>query len=352
MQEVGGTNVLPLSGSGRADGAYVLLNPTQISPATEDLFHRVADGSIEKDPALLAEYSKFFDTLFRDKSQLGEADYCIASDGFFAALGIPLRSGRFFDNRDTIDAPHVAIISQSLALERWPHQDPLGQTLEFGNMDGDLRLLTVVGVVGDVRDRSLEAPARPVIYVNYRQRPQAADQFTLLMHTSGNPESINSAVRETLRALDPNIPPRFGSISQTFTESLGTRRFSLILVGIFSGTALLLAIAGIYGVTSYAVTQRTKEIGIRMALGATVKQVLVLVLGQGALTSVAGVVVGLLGSLVLTRWLRSQLFGVSPYDPVTLMGIVFLLSLVTLAACCIPARRATRVDPTIALRYE
>jgi putative ABC transport system permease protein len=152
--------------------------------------------------------------------------------------------------------------------------------------------------------------------------------------------------------LDPNIPPRFGSISQTFTESLGTRRFSLILVGIFSGTALLLAIAGIYGVTSYAVTQRTKEIGIRMALGATVKQVLVLVLGQGALTSVAGVVVGLLGSLVLTRWLRSQLFGVSPYDPVTLMGIVFLLSLVTLAACCIPARRATRVDPTIALRYE
>jgi len=352
VEEIGGTNVLPLSGTGRADGAYVLMNPAQISPMTQDLFRRIIGGSLQQDPVLLAEFSKFFDNIFKDKSHLGEADYCVASDRFFTALGIPLRSGRYFDARDTIDAPHVAIISQSLADEKWPNQDPLGHSLEFGNMDGDPRLLTVVGVVGDIRDRSLEAPARPAIYVNFRQRPQAAESFIIVMRASGKPESINSAAREILRALDPNIPPRFGSLSQTFAASVDARRFSLTLVGIFSGAALLLAIAGIYGVTSYSVTRRTREIGVRMALGATAREVLVLVLGQGALTSAAGIAIGIVGSLIMTRWLQSQLFGVSPADPATFIAVALLLTLVTLAACGIPARRATKVDPIIALRYE
>ena len=352
VKEVGGTNALPLTGTWPADGSYALLSPAQISPVTQDLIRRTVSGSLEKDPALLAEFSKFFDDLFKDKSHLGEADYSVASEGFFTSLGIPLRSGRYFDAHDTIDAPHVAIISQSLAEEKWPKQNPLGHTLEFGNMDGDPRLLTVVGVVGDIRDRTLEIPAGPIIYVNYRQRPEAAGRFILVMLASGQPEPVYAAAREILRTLDPDIPPRFGSLSQTFAASLGVRRFSLILVGIFSCVALMLGIAGIYGVTSYSVTQRIREIGVRMALGATAKEVLVLVLGHGALTSAAGIAIGILGSLALTRWLQSQLFEVSASDPATFIGVVFLLILVTLAACYIPARRATRVDPTIALRYE
>jgi putative ABC transport system permease protein len=352
VKEVGGTNVLPLTSAGRSDGSYVLMNSTQISPSTQDLIRRVVDGSLEKDPALLAEFTKFFNDIFTDKSHLGDADYCVASDGFFKSLNIPLLNGRYFDERDTIEAPQAAIISQSLAYEKWPNQNPLGQSIEFGNMDGDPRLLNVVGVVGDIRDRSLEIPARPVIYVSYRQRPQAAERFTIVMLASGQPDSIYSSAREILRTLDPDVPPRFGSLLRTYAASVGARRFSLILVGIFSGAALLLAIAGIYGVTSYSVTQRTREIGVRMALGARAGQVLVLVLGQAALTSAVGVAIGILGSLVLARWLQSQLFGVSPTDPATFIGVALLLTLVTLAACYIPARRATKVDPMIALRYE
>ena len=171
VQEVGGTNVLPLTEGGRADGAYVVMNPAQISPRTQDLIQRVVNGNLEKDPALLAEFSKFFDEIFKDQAHMGEADYCVASQGFFSTLGIPLLSGRLFDSRDTKDSQHVAVVSKSLADEKWPNQNPIGQTVEFGNMDGDPRLLTIVGVVGDMRDRSLESAPRPTIYVDYRQRP-------------------------------------------------------------------------------------------------------------------------------------------------------------------------------------
>ncbi len=352
VQKVGGTNVLPLSGDGRADGSYVIMNPEQLSPRMQDLIRRSTDGSLDKDPALLAEFSKFFEEIFKDKAHLGEADYCVATDSFFSSLGIPLLSGRFFDERDNLDSLPVAVVSHSLAQEKWPNQSPLGQTLEFGNMDGDARLLTVVGEVGDIRDHSLELPARPTIYVNYRQRPQTARDFTIVMLATGKPDSIYSAARGIVRELDPSAPPTFGSFSQTFAASLGARRFSLVLIGIFSMTALLLAIAGIYGVTSYSVAQRTREIGVRMALGATAKEVLIMVLGQGALIGAVGVAIGVVGSLVLTRWLQSQLFGVSATDPATFVGVALLLLLVTLAACWIPGRRATRVDPMVALRYE
>ena len=352
VQRIGGTNVLPLSNGGPADGTYVVMNPGQISPHMEDLIQRSAKGGLEKDPALMLEFTKFFDGIFRDRAHAGDADYCVASDDFFTALGIPLLSGRFFDERDTIDNQPVAIISWSLAKEKWPDQDPVGQALEFGNMDGDARLLTVVGVVDDIRDHSLESPVRPTIYVNYRQRPQAAQQFSIVMLTSGQPDSIYSAAREIVRELDPNVPPTFSSLSQTFAAALGGRRFSLVLIGVFSATALFLSIAGIYGVTSYSVVQRTREIGVRMALGANAREVLGMVLGEGTLTGVAGIAVGVLGSLILTRWLQSQLFGVTPTDPVTFIGVAILMLLVTLAACWIPGRRATRVDPMVALRYE
>jgi len=352
IEQVGGTNELPLSEGGYADGSYVLMNPGQISPRMQRLIQRSLAGNLDKDPVLLGEFTKFFDEIFRDQSHLGDADYSVASDGFFKTLGIPLLRGRLFDERDTMDAPHVALISQSLAQEKWPNEDPIGQTVEFGNMDGDLRLLTVVGVVGDVRDHRLEAAPRPTIYVNYRQRPQAAWHFNVVMLTARSPDSVFSAARGILRDLDPNVPPRFRTLSQVYSAALEARRFSLTLVGVFSVTALLLALAGIYGVISYSVAQRTREIGVRMALGATTREVLGMVLKQGAITGTIGIAVGILAALALTRWLQSQLFEVSATDPATFAGLALLLLVTALLACWIPGRRAAGVDPTEALRYE
>jgi predicted permease len=328
VREVGGVNGLPLT-TGLADGTYILMSPQEKTLTMEDL-----------------------DQLFHDSTRTGDADYCVASDGYFRVLGIPLRRGRLFDERDTMDAPHVALISESLAREKWPNMDPLGRTIEFGNMDGDLRFLTVVGVVGDVREDSLEARPRPTIYVNYRQRPQAALGFTLVLQTAAEPAVIFSAARKIVRGLDPNVPPSFSTFTDVFSASLKTRRFNLTLVGVFAATALLLAVAGIYGVMAYSVVRRTHEIGVRMALGADAPDVLRLVLSQGMLTTVVGVMIGVAGSLMLTRAMQSLLFGVSATDPVTLAGVALLLGSAALLASYVPARRATKVDPMVALRYE
>jgi putative ABC transport system permease protein len=352
VEHVGGTNELPLSGSGYADGSFVLLNPNQISPSDQELIHRSFTEDFQNNPALLAELTNFFENLVRDKSRLGYADYVVASEGFFETLDIPLLHGRLFDDRDSIDAPHVALISQSAANDRWPGQDPIGQSIEFGNMDGDLRLLTIVGVVGDVRDHSLEADSRPTVYVDYRQRPLGARRFTVVLRTSGRPDAVFTAARSILHDIDPHIPPRFRTLSQVYSESLDARRFSLTLVAIFSAVAFLLALAGIYGVISYSVAQRTREIGVRMALGASTREVLAMILKQGALTGGIGIFFGLLGALAITRWLQSQLFEISPTDPATLAIVSLVLLLVSLAACAIPGRRASRIDPVIALRCE
>lgn len=352
VEAAGATNAIPLSTQGPADGTFVVMNSSQISPQIQDLMHRSLDGTLESDPALMAEFTNFFDALFRDQTHLGDADYVIASDDYFPTLGIPLIRGRMFDARDTFDAPQSALISESLAREKWPNEDPLGHTIEFGNMDGDPRLLTIVGVVGNVRERNLEAIPRPTVYVNYKQRPQAAHMITVVMRTSGKPDAVITAARQIVRDLDPSVPPRFSALSSVYSDSLGTRRFSLTLVGIFSWVALSLAIAGIYGVTAYAVTQRTREIGVRMALGASTREVLNMIVLEGLATATVGVIAGVFGALVLTRWIHSLLYEMSPTDPVTFIGVSLLLSLVALVACYIPARRATRVDPMQALRYE
>ena len=352
VAEVGGTNNLPLASSFFANGSFALINPAQITPHFQELIQRSVGADLDKDPALYSELVTFFDGLFRDKSQQGYANYVVASSGYFPALNIPLRQGRLFDQRDTVDAPHTALINESLAKQTWPGQDPLGRTIEFGNMDNDLRLLTVVGVVGDIHDRSLETAPLPTVYVNYAQRPRVTWDFTVVLHTNGNPESVFTAARSTLRDLDPNVPPRFRTLSDVYSASLSARRFSLTLIGIFSFVALLLSLAGIYGVISYSVAQRTREIGVRMALGATTREVLALVLKQGIATGAIGVTAGLLLSVIVTRWLQSQLFQVSPTDPLTLAFVAAALLLVTAAACAIPARRASHVDPVVALRCE
>jgi hypothetical protein len=352
VEEVGGTSVLPLAAEFSPDGTYAMLNPQQISPHTQDLIRRSAKESLDSQPALVKEISEFFDAAFRNQTNTGGADYAVASEGYFKALRIRLISGRLFDDRDSFDASHVALISNSLAKEKWPNGGALGQTIEFGNMDGDLRLLTVIGVVGDVRESSVEAPPRPTIYVNYRQRPQATRHFTVVLQTGADTHSVTTAAREILRDFDPNVPPIFRTFPQIFSAAFETRRFSLTLVAIFAGTALLLAMAGIYGVTAYSVARRTREIGVRIALGATRREVLLMILGDGAVTTTIGVSIGIVASLFVTRAMQSLLFGVSSADPITFAAITVVLVFVTLASCWIPARRATRIDPLVALRYE
>src|SRR5579864_4036343 len=327
--EVGGTAALPLS-EGPADGGYIALAPGQQPPHT------------------IEEY----ENLLHTSPHVGYANYCPASAGFFRALRIPLLQGRLFNEGDTMDAPQVALISESLARERWPNQDALGQTLEFGNMDGDFRPLTVVGVVGDVRADSLETVPAPTVYVFYRQRPQAAHDFTVVLRAAGEPTALISSAREVLRILDPTVPPQFGTFVGVVSASLQARRFNLELVGVFAGAALLLAVVGLYGVMAYSVTRRTGEIGVRLALGATRANILGLILSQGLRAALIGVGVGIACSFALSYTIRALLFGLSPADPLTLIGVSFLLVFVALLACWLPARRAARVDPMVALRYE
>jgi putative ABC transport system permease protein len=329
VQAVGGSDTLPLASDFLANGTFWVLHPGQEPKTLED-----------------------FVALSHNTAISGYADYSVASDDYFSVLGIPLVRGRFFARRDTINGPHVAVINQALARKRWPNEDPLGKTIEFGNMDNDPRLLTIVGIVGDARNRSLESRPSPTIYVNYRQRPQRASTLTVVMRSTAPPAGIISASREIVHSLDPNVPPQFQTFEEIFVSSLAGRRFNLTLVSAFAMTALLLAAVGIYGVMAYTVSRRTRELGVRMALGATTGDVLRLVLGQGMWTTAVGVLVGAAGTFALTRLMSSLLFGVSPFDPFTLAGVVVLLAGVSLLACWLPARKATRVDPLTALRYE
>lgn len=352
VESAGGVNALPLTDGGPANGTYAVVSEHQISPRIQSLIPKQLDGTLDVDPKASQDFQQFFEDLFHQPGATGDADYTVADEGFFETLRIPLLQGRLFDDRDAWGETSVAVVSKRLADERWPAGNAIGQTIEFGNMDGDPRLLTVVGVVGDVRARDLESKPRPVIYVNYRQRPRAAYTFTIVMRSAKAPETVIAAARQELQKLDPDLPPRFSTLSATYAESLGARRFSFTLVGLFSWTALLLAIGGIYGVTSYAVTQRTREIGVRMALGASRGAVLGMIVAQGARVAAVGVLLGLGGAMALSRWLASQLFGVSTTDPMTFAGLAALLLGIAVTACWIPARRAARVDPMIALRYE
>jgi predicted permease len=333
VRQVGATSDLPMTGW-----------------VSNGQFLQMTQKELPKLPTTLEELSRDFDNLFRQKERLGEADFCVATDGYFQALGIPLLRGRMFDERDGPDSPHAALISASLAPDRWPGQDPIGQTIEFGNMDGDLRLLTIVGIVGDVHDSGPDAPPQPTVYVNLFQRPEP--WMTLTMLNDADTQQVTSAARQILHQMNPDLPPRFRTFSQVYSESLGSRRFNLLLIGFFASIALLLATAGVFGVMAYSVSRRTREIGVRVALGARPRDVLAMVLSQGFRTVLIGVAIGVAGSLAVTRFLQSLLFGVSATDPITLGSMILLLVSAALLACYIPARRAAKVDPMVALRYE
>jgi putative ABC transport system permease protein len=326
VRTVGAASALPMDG-GLPDGMFVLMTQGEM-PATPD----------------------GLGPLFQQKERLGTADFCVATNGYFRVLGIPLVRGRFFDDRDGAASPHVAVITESLARERWPNQDPIGQTIQFGNMDGDIRLLTVVGIVGDTHVYGLDSPPRPTVYVNLFQRPRST--ITVAMLSDADTQSVASAARGILQELNPELPTRFRTLSQIYSASLASRRFNLVFIGFFGATALLLATAGVFGVMAYSVSRRTREIGVRVALGAVSGDVLRMILGQGLRTILIGVAIGIAGSLALTRTVESLLFGVTATDPLTFAGVTVLLVGAALLACYIPARRATMVDPMVALRDE
>jgi ABC-type antimicrobial peptide transport system permease subunit len=353
VSEAGGTNVLPLGNDYFPDGMFVELNPAQLSPKTKELIELSAHTDIGKmDQQTLQAMTDFMQSLFHDAAHGGYADHVVASEGYFHTLGIPLLRGRLFEAGDTEDTPHVAVISESLALTKWPGQDALGHTIEFGGMDGDLRLLTVVGVVGDVRQESLESQPRPTVYVNYRQRPMYNSDFTVVIRTAADPAATLAAARKIVNQLDPTLPPKMNTLAGVLSASLLTRRFNLILVGVFAASALVLAMVGIYGVMAYSVARRSREIGVRIALGATGGIVLRLVLRQALVTALVGVSAGLVGSLLLSRLMQSLLFETSPTDPLTFAGVVVLSITVAVLAAYAPARRAASIDPLEALRSE
>jgi putative ABC transport system permease protein len=277
------------------------------------------------------------------------------SDDYFQTMGIPLVSGRYFDARDTADSPPVVIVSEALARKYWPGEDPVGKRITFNRVPNtqDPLWREIVGVVGHVRNESLEGESRGQYYVPYAQRPNNTDLFLVVRTDAADPAALAPAVRGAVAGVDRDLPVyRVTTMEKLVAESLMQRRFAMFLFGVFAALALALAVVGLYGVMSYGVAQRTHEIGLRMALGAQSRDVLRMVVGQGMLLVAIGLGLGLVSALLLTRLMESLLFGVSAADPATYAGIALLLAAVAFLASYLPARRATKVDPMVALRYE
>jgi len=276
------------------------------------------------------------------------AAYYVATPGYFSALRIPLKRGRDFNEHDDAAAPPVAIISEGMARGFYPNEDPLGQRIQVGNGS---KPAEIVGIAGDVRDQALETAGRATVYEPAAQVPFQTMYFAV--RTQNEPETLISGVRSAIRALDAELPiDAIGTVDALVATSLSQRRFAMLLMAIFAGLALVLAMVGIYGVISYAVTQATQEIGIRMALGAQRSAVLRMVAGYAGVLVVSGLAIGIAAALAIGRLIASQLFEVKPTDPTTYAAVAITLLATGLLSCAIPAFRATRVDPLVALRNE
>ncbi|HEX5581012.1 MAG TPA: ABC transporter permease [Gemmatimonadaceae bacterium] len=272
--------------------------------------------------------------------------------GHFSVLRIPLRAGRVIEERDDAGTPAVAVVNEELVRRFFEGRDPIGRRITFGNPSNpETTWMTIVGVVGNVAQEGVTAAPYPQLYRALRQDPRRGVFVT--MRTTGDPTAVASAARQALRAVDPELPlTDLMTMQERVSADLARPRVSVALLGIFAGIALLLAAIGIYGVISYAVAQRTREIGIRMALGASTSDVRKLVVRQGMAPALAGIALGIVGALAATRVMSSLLYGVSATDPVTFAGVPVLLAMIALAAAYLPARRATRVEPVNALRSE
>jgi putative ABC transport system permease protein len=275
------------------------------------------------------------------------ANFNLSGPGYFRTLGIPLLRGRDFTDQDTRDKPEVAIINAEMARQFWPDEDPLGKRIRIG----DSPWRTIIGVVGDTRQSKLDVGPRQEMFYPMLQSPSLF--MTLTVRTSGEPKEYISAVRDRVMSLDADLPLySIRTMNERLAESVAPQRFTLLLMSIFAIVAIALAAIGIYGVMSYNIAQRTHEIGIRMAIGAKTSDVLKMFVRQGMVLAASGMAIGLGAALALTRLMTSLLYGVSVRDPLTFFIVILLLAIVALAACYIPARRAMKVDPMVALRYE
>jgi putative ABC transport system permease protein len=273
----------------------------------------------------------------------------VVGPGYFRTLRIPLVSGRVFTEMDRLGAPEVCIVNQAFARQFFPDQNAMEKHVRSGARTGPW--LEIVGIVGNVRQLGPDHAESPEIYIPYLQGP--VSDMDVVLRSAGDPPNSVAAVKAAVRAVDANQPVYdVATMDERLSESIAPQRFNALLVGMFALLALGLGAIGIYGVLAYSVAQRTHEIGIRVALGAHGEDVLALIMGEGIRIVALGMGIGLLGALALTRLLRSLLFGVSPTDPVTLVAVSVGLALVAVLACYLPARRATRVDPMVALRHE
>ena len=301
------------------------------------------------------------------QGNLQQAAMRTVSDEYFRAMQIPLRKGRYFNSSDArvalplvrwfeqqpfperFNEPQAApavIINETMARMYWPNEDPVGKRMRIIFSPW----LTIVGVVGDVRHTGLNNPPNPEMYLSQLQEPQSS--MAVLARTTGDPLQLASAAREQLKAMDKDLPVTVTTMDELFANSLAGQRFNTSLLGVFAAVALLLAMIGVFGVINYSVAQRTHEIGIRLALGAQRRDVFKLVVGQGLLLALVGVVVGTAGAVAMTRLIAGLLYGVSPTDGPTFVLVSLIVTAVAFLACYLPARRATRVDPLVALRYE
>jgi putative ABC transport system permease protein len=328
VERVGGINHFPLQGLG-SNGGYLLLD-------------RPDQASNPDDRQRLAA----------EPSRLGVAQFRVASPEYFGAMGIPLIRGRVFDARDTRDAPHVALISASLAEERWPGQDPLGRLMYFGGMDGDVRPFTIVGIVGDIEELGIGAAPQPMFYADQRQRPRRANEFHVVIQGGGDIAALTAAARGVARELDPQIPVAFKTLREIVSAWMAQRQFVLVLLTLFGILALVLAATGVYGIVGYRAVRRTREIGVRVALGARRPDVVRLLVREGAVFAVGGIAIGLAVAVALTRVVASWLYGVDGIDPTTFGAVAVAMFTVALAASWLPAYRASRTDAMEALRHD
>ena len=279
------------------------------------------------------------------------ADQRVVSGNYFKAMDIPLRSGRFFNEQDTLASPGVVVIDEYMARQLWPNQDPIGRRIHYGGIEDKDPWETVVGVVGRVKQYTLDSDSRIALYLPQSQYPVRA--MSVVLRSGADPAVLTSAVKQQIHELGSDLPLyNMNTMNQRIDESLAPRRFAMRLLALFALVALTLAMIGTYGVMAYLVNQGTHEIGIRIALGATRQAIVRLIVMKGLILALLGAAIGVGGAFAVSRLMRNLLFGVTASDPLTFIVISLLLILITLLASYIPAHRAARIDPMVSLRDE